>query len=231
MDTNRKTARIVGALFIIATLASILGSAVTGDLNAPDYLIKVSANENQMIIGAILGFIGAAAGAGIAISLYPIVKRFHQGLALGAVGFRIIEAVFLIVVAIGSLLLLTLSQEYVRAGATDASYYQTLGTLIKAGRDWAGFGFSVIAFNLGALMYYYIFYRSKLIPAWLSVWGLIASVLSISAAVLFMFGDKPLSTTSILLNLPIAVQEMVLAIWLIIKGFDLSVNASGSAQT
>lgn len=92
MNPNRKAAIIVGVLFITATVASLLSTGFTGSiLDAPDYLIKISANENQIIIGALLQFIAAATSAGIAISLYPILRKYNEGLALGSVGFRLIE--------------------------------------------------------------------------------------------------------------------------------------------
>ncbi len=221
MNSNRKIARIAGALFIIATVASLLSTGITGSiLDAPDYLLRISANGNQVMVGALLAFIAAVASASIAIALYPILKKYHEGLALGAVGFRLIEGVFYIVSIIGLLLLWTLSQEFVKAGAPGASYFQTLGTLLLAVREWANFVFSLSAFSLGALMYYYVLYQSKLIPRWLSGWGLIGAAFSLSAALLMMFGLKPYSIVMIVLILPIAVQEMVLAVWLIVKGFN-----------
>jgi hypothetical protein len=230
MNSNRKIARIVGALFIIATVASLLSTGITGSIpDAPD-ILRISANGNQVIVGALFAFIAAVGSASIAIALYPILKNYNVGLALGAVGFRLIEAVFYIVGIIGLLLLLTLSQEFVKAGAPGASYFQTLGTLLLALRAWATYVFAVSAFSLGALMYYYVLYQSKLIPRWLSGWGLIGAAFSLSAALLMMFGLKPYSIVMIVLILPIAVQEMVLAVWLIVKGFNPSASASGSAK-
>jgi Domain of unknown function (DUF4386) len=229
MNSSNKTAKWAGALFIIATAASLLGTGFTGSADAPDYLVRISANGSQIMIGALLAFIAAAGSASIAISLYPILKKYNEGLALGAVGFRLIEGVFYIVGIIGLLLLLTLSQEFVRAGAPGASYFQTLGALILAARNWANFVFGVISFCLGALMYYYVFYQSKLVPRWLSGWGLIAIALLLAMALLIMFGQEP-SGMTLLLALPIAVQEMVLAVWLIVKGFNPSAIASASAK-
>ena len=232
MNSNKKTARIVGVLFIIGTVAGILSVVFSGSiLDAPDYLIKVSANESQVIIGALFVLIMAFACTGIAIWLYPVIRKHNEALALGSVGFRLIEGVFHLVGVIGLLSLLTLSQEYVKAGAPDASYFQTSGTLLLAARDWAGV-LGSFAFILGALMYYYVFYQSKLIPRWLSVWGLIGVPFWIAEILLSMFGFvDPFSTTVILLDLPIAVNEMVLAVWLIVKGFNSSAIASLSAKT
>ncbi len=185
-----------------------------------------------MIIGVLFELINDAAVVGIAVMLFPILKKHSESIALGYVGFRIIEAVIIIVGAISLLLLLTLSQEFVIAGAPDASYFQTLGTLLLAARDWVFLLGPGIVFSLGALMFYYLLYQSKLIPRFLSVWGLIgAPLLLADAGLLGMFGHSPFSTISIFLNLPIAVNEMVLAVWLIVKGFNSSAIASESAKT
>ena len=232
MNRYRKTAIIAGVLFITATAASILSLPFLASINAPNYLVNVSANGNQVILGVLLTFIGAAASASIAISLYPILRRYNEGLALGSVGFRLIEGVLYIVGAIFLLLLLTLSQEFVKAGAPNSSYFQTLGVVFLAGYHWVGFVGAVLAFYLGALMYYYIFYQTKLVPRWLSGWGLVGATLGIVASLLVMFGlIGPLSTFQVVLNLPIAVQEMVLAVWLIARGFNSSAIASLSAKT
>ena len=231
MNRNRKIAIIAGVLFIIATVASVLGTLFSKPiLDATDYLIKISANENRMAIGALFKFIAAAASAGIAISLYPILKKYNQGLALGAVGFRIIEGMLGIAGVICLLLLTTLSQEFVKAGSPDSSYFQTSGVLIVAGRDWMGNVAGLLAFGLGALMYYYIFFQTKLVPRWLSGWGLIGIILIIVTSMLVMFRViGPMSTTQIILAVPIGLQEMVLAVWLIVKGFNPSAIVSGSA--
>jgi hypothetical protein len=231
MDTKRKTAISVGVLFIIATVLNVLGNNFSKPiLDAPDYLINISANENQVMIGALFTLISAFASASIAIWLYPILKKHHEALALGSVGFRVMEGMLYIVAVVGLLSLLTLSQEYVKAGASNASLFQTLGTLLLAVRKWAG-ELGVIAFTVGALMYYYVFYQSKLVPRFISGWGLLGVAISLAAALLTISGQIiPFSTVFILLNVPIGLQEMVLAVWLIVKGFNPSAIASGSAK-
>jgi hypothetical protein len=233
MNSSRKTAIIAGVLFIIATVAGVLGTLFSKPiLDATDYLIKISANENRIAIGALLAFIAALASASIAISLYPVLKKYNQGLALAAVGFRLIEGVFYVVRVMGLLLLLTLSQEFVKAGAPDSSYFQTSGALIVAGRDWVGNVGLLLAFSVGALMYYYIFYQTRLVPRWLSGWGLVGATLCMVAGILVMFRViGPMSTAQIVLAVPIGLQEMVLAVWLIVKGFNPSVIASESSKT
>jgi hypothetical protein len=232
MNTYRKNAIIVGVLFIIATVLAVLGrSFLQPILDAQDYLIKISANENQVIMGGLLALLAAFASAGIAIGLYPVLKKHHEALALGSVGLRVMEGMLYIVGVVALLSLLTLSQEYVKAGASNASLFQISGTSLLAVRDWAG-KLSIIAFTLGALMYYYVFYQSKLIPRWLSGWGYIGAALSLAGALLAISGQIIyFSTPFILIQLPIGVQEMVLAVWLIVKGFNPSAIASLSAKT
>ncbi|PWB55891.1 MAG: DUF4386 domain-containing protein [Candidatus Methanoperedenaceae archaeon] len=229
MNPERKISIIAGVLFIIG-FAGVITVVLTGPiLDNPDYLIKISGNENRIITGALFQLIMAAACAGIGISLYPILKKYNEGLALGAAGFRIIEAVLFFVGTICLLSILTLSREYAKAGAPDAPYFQILGTLLLALRDSAG-NLGFMAFSMGALMYYFIFYQSRLIPQWLSGWGFIAAALSLSQSLLVIFGENPFSTIALLLNFPIALQEMVLAVWLIVKGFNPSVIASGQKR-
>ncbi len=229
MNSNKKTARIVGVLFITATVAGVLSLLFTGPLNTPDYLIKVSANENQIIIAGLLMLIMGFAVAGIGIAMYPVFKKHNEALALGFAGFRIIEGVLFIVSVVSLLSLLTLSQEFVKAGAPDASYFQTIGTLLQEENYWA-YHMGTISFGLAALIFYYLLYQSKLIPRWLSVWGLIGVPLWFAVSLLIMFGLDPSSTISTLLYLPIGVNEMVLAVWLIVKGFNPSAIASGSVK-
>jgi len=181
------------------------------------------------LVGALLALIAALASAGIAIPLYPVLRRYNEGLALGSVGFRLIEGVFYIVDIVGLLSLLALSQAFVKAGTPGDSYFQTVGTLIQAGREWVNFVLAVSAFSLGALLYYAVFYQSRLIPRWLAGWGVLGAACSLGAAICILFGLAPYSLPMIVLILPIAVQEMVLAIWLIVKGFRAPASASRPA--
>ncbi len=230
MDSYRKYAIIAGVLFIIYTSVDILSFLFLGPTTATNYLVSVSENAGLVGTGALLLLVGGACGIGIAISLYPVLKKFNAGLALGAVSFRISEGVLRFVAVGGYLLLITLSQQFVQAGAPDSSYFQTLGALVYAGNRW-GNVLSLLAFSIGALLYYIIFYRTKLVPRWLSGWGLVAAILTMASAALVTVGlIAPFSTTQIILNLPILPQEIVLAAWLIVKGFNPAVIASKSPQ-
>lgn len=223
MDSYRKIGIIVGVLFIIATVASILGSAFLGSvLNAPNYLISVAAHGNQMLIAVIFFLIAAISAAATSFMLFPILRRHIESLAMGYVVLRIFENIFYVIGTIGLLTILTVSQNYI-AGAVDASYYQVLGTLLLALHDWAVLIGTLIFFGLGSMTLNYVLYRSKLIPRWLSLWGFIGAVLAVLYGLLGIFGlGMGLTSPFALLAIPIAVQEMVFAVWLIVKGFSKS---------
>ena len=170
--------------------------------------------------------IDAVAVAGIGIVIYPILKKYNETLALGYAGARIAEGVLFVVNVITILTLLTLSQEFIKAGTSDAFYYQTLGILLLAAGDWVfllGFG---LAFTLSALILNFILYKSKLVPRWLSGWGFVGALLLWAYYLLQFFSINQVD----ILFLPIAVQEMVFAVWLIINGFNLYAIDSATAK-
>jgi hypothetical protein len=227
MNAHRRTAGIVGASFIIATVTSSLSVGLLGSiLDAPDYLINVYPDRAQVIVAVLLLLVNCAAVVVIPVMLFPVLKRHNEALALGYVGFRTMESVILIVGNISPLSLITLSQEFAQAGAPDASYFLTLGTVLVAARDWSILLGVDIVFPLGALIFYYLSYQSRLIPRWLSGWGFAGAALWLAVGLLRLFGiDLPL-----VLSLPIFSQEMVLGVWLIFKGFNPSAIASLSAK-
>jgi hypothetical protein len=233
LGTNRKNAVIAGVLFIIGTVSGTISAILCNPiLKAPDYLLRISANENLITIGAILQFIMAISCAGISLALYPILKKFSESLAIGAVGFRLIENMLQILKAVSMVSLLALSQEFIRAGSPTNLYFQGAGEIITAASDWMIDGTGLICFSIGAAMYYIVFYQHRLLPRWLSVWGLVGITLSTISGVLVMLHVIPgFGTVQMVLNLPIFPQEMVLAVWLIAKGVNPSAVASGAAKT
>ena len=232
MNYFRKLAIIAGVLFIIYTSVDVLTFLFLGPVSATNYLVSVSANAGQVGAGAFLLFIGGACASGIAISLYPVLKKFNPVLALGAVGFRISEGVLRFVAVCALLSLITLSQQFVKAGAPDSSYFQTLGVLLYAGYRWVGNVGSLLAFSIGCTLYYIIFYRTKLVPRWISVWGLVFGISGIVSCALVSIGlIAPAGTAQVVMVIPMLPQEMVLAVWLIVKGFNPSAIASLSAKT
>ena len=161
--------------------------------------------------------------------MYPVLKQWNTGLALGSVVFRTIEAVFYMVGLVCLLALPTLGQQFTTAGAADRASLQAIGDSLVSVHDQAAL-VGVFAFCLGAFMYYTIFFQSRLIPRWLSGFGIVAIILMMTACVLALFSGNRI-TSYIPLAFPIFLQEMVLAVWLIAKGFNPSGSVSKSGKT
>jgi hypothetical protein len=220
MKTYRKTAIIAGVLFLAGYLGIFLGSAIYGPfVDAPDYLSVIFPNKSQVVLGIFIELINDVAVIGIPIVLFPVMKKFSERLALGYFGFRIVESVVLIVSKFNLLSLITISQNYLTVGTPEASYFQTAGAAMLAERNWAS-QIQVVFFCLSALTFYYVMYRSKLIPRFLSVWGFFAVVLLVVANVLPVPDLTEGFSLSQLLFLPIFISEIAIAIWLIVKGFN-----------
>ena len=224
----RGTAIVVGVLLIVCSVASILSVAPLGSLlDSPVNLAKLAANDNAVVLAALIEFVAAATGAGIAIALYPVLRHYGHAVAWGAAASRVVGAALVLVGTLSLLALLTLAQESVGStlpnnAATDASVQ-----VLLAVRDWVWNFMVSLPFLLGAGLYYYLMYRSSIVPRWLSVWGLLAVALSLVATLYSGFTqDFGLTTFSTALNAPIGLQEMVLAVWLIAKGFHLEPQPS-----
>ena len=187
--TDRKTAAVVGVLFILGTVPALLSLPLgLNTVSAPDHLTAIATNEGQMIIFTAIKFIMGMACAGIGLALYPILKKYNEGLAFGAAGFRVIEGMVDVVGALLYVVLLALSQEFVKAGAPASSYFQTADVLINTGIGWFRDVAMLLPFGIGALMYYVVFYQYRLVPRWLTVWGLVGITLTIISAAV---GDVP----------------------------------------
>ncbi len=224
MRSRDVRATTAGVLFIAATATSLIATAFLGSfLKGPDFLATVALHQNRLLAAALFQLLAAFTSAAIAVTLYPVLRQYAAATALGAVAFRVIEGVFYALSAVGTLILVSLSAQLTVGASAQAS-----ADLVRDLRDSAG-TVGVLAFCTGATLYYLIFYRSQLIPRWLSVWGLAGTVLCLIAGLLVLFQTiAVLSGTQVVLSLPIGVQEMVLAVWLIMKGFSTKAKASAS---
>ena len=232
--TARKSAIWVGVLWIMATVfpaSSIVAwSALDG---GEGILTNAATHKNQLITWALLNLVGAVAAAGVAFMFYPILNRaadtsVKKGLALWYVGSRITEGGMYLVAVLATWAFLPLSREFAAAGAPDASHFQTSGNVLQSTSDLA-LTLAQSVFAIGAVMLYYLLFRSRLVPRWLSLWGLVAAPLFLIASLSLLWTGDPNSTLATILFVPLALQEMVLAVWLIVKGFDAAALASGSA--
>jgi len=226
--SDLRAARLTGVLFIIATVANLLGAAIRPSLAGTDYLGRLAAEPNRVAAGSLLLLIAAFACAGIAVAMYPVVKRTDTGLALGSVVFRTLEAVLYAVAVVCLLSLSTLGQASIAAGAADRAALGAIGGLLLSLREHAAL-VGVFAFCLGAFLYYAALFRARLVPRWLSGWGIVAIGMLAAAGVLALFAGRPV-TDYVPMALPIFLQEMVLAVWLIARGFSPARAAAPEAD-
>lgn len=206
--TNKQAGRITGILFIAATAAGVASLPFVGVLDKADYVQQINQNPNSLLIGSLLIALMGIFCAAIALSIYPVLSKHSKGLAIGAAGFRVAEGTIFIVSA-------GLMAALVPAAAAGQSTADILKIAQNGISDVGGF-----AFSTGALLYYIGFYKTKLVPRWLSIWGLIAIVMHFAAIVSIFFGADTFSPLNTALNMPIAFQEIVLAVYLIIFGFN-----------
>jgi hypothetical protein len=222
-DWTRRIAIVVGALFIIDLVMNGIGSTlVEVIIDGPDYLVKLSEHQGQVITGVLLEAISVVCLVTIGFMVYPVLKRQSTTIAHGYLGVRVVETVIAATFVISHLMLLGLSQEYVGADAPDASHYQTIGTLLIKGHDFA-YQVYLIFYSLGCLMLFGLMFRARLVPRFISIWGLIGVVVAVSGLVADLYGaDVGMETYA----MPLGLCQIFLAIWLIAKGFGPSAIAS-----
>ena len=221
MNSNQKAAKIVGVLFLLAAFSAVIGLLLYDPiLNGSDYLIKGSAHANQVTLGALLELILVVSVVGTATTMFPILRKYNETIALWHVYFRFLEAVIITVGIISVLSLLTLSQNFVAAGVTNPASYQASGILLKAIHDWTFMLGPLFMLGINTIMYSYIFYKSKLVPRFLSILGMSGAVMVFINALLVLFGIVEQLSSWGILALPIAAFEMTLAVWLLVKGFN-----------
>lgn len=209
MKNDRARARTIGILYIVGTIAGV-GSAVIMPSFAAgtDILAQVAAHSTQMIVAALLVLTMGFSLSALAAVFYPIGRRYSEALSMGYVIFRgALEAWTYVMTAFIWLVLVALSAEP-SAAAPMAALLQTASRVISE-------QLGALPFVVGAFMFGWVLFRYRLVPRWLSIWGLLGTVLYLAAPLARMAGlDLDF------LMFPLALQEMVLAVWLIARGFN-----------
>lgn len=206
-SSQRRIAIWVGVLYLIATIAPVLTLGAWGTLvDEPGILTNAAANESQPIMVALLNLVMAIAVAGVAFMIYPILMRVanssvEEGLAHWYVGTRITEGAIFVVAVLGTMAFLPLSQEFLAAGSPNDSYFQTSAIVLEFGIDLA-YALGQTVFAVGAGMLYYLMFRSRIVPRWLSLWGLIASPLFVVASLSLLWTSDPNTAFSTVLYVP-----------------------------
>ncbi|WP_299926879.1 DUF4386 domain-containing protein [uncultured Nocardioides sp.] len=208
----RGISRTTGLLLILATTAVVIADVVEPDFAA------MAQHPDWLAASVLLRIVAAGASVGVAITLYPLLRSIDQLLAAGSLVFRTMEAVMYLVGVVVLLSLLPLSEQAASATAGRAVTVRATFDALTTVRHSAGL-IAVFAFIAGALMYYWVFYRAELVPRWLSLWGLVAVLMLLVACLLSLFRSTPVSDY-VLLAAPIFLQEIVLAGWLLARGFN-----------
>jgi len=165
----------------------------------------------------------------IPIFLFPVLKKYNKALALGYIVIRSLESALIGVAQIIKISLINLSRDYLNGGGADVLNFQNTGSSIQSKLFWVNTDgiIYVVIFAIGAFILNFVLYKSKLVPRWLSIWGLFAAVAIFTGTMLYAFTDTP-EAIAMFLIIPIAVQEMVFAVWLLVKGFNSSAIVSES---
>jgi hypothetical protein len=238
MNTYRRNAVMAGVLYFLGTVFGGLGVIIGGEVLASltvskplagvDMLGLVAANSSQLTGGAFFSLMMAISLVAMTVFLYPIFRKDSEELAMGMVLFRgALEGTYYFLSTLGFLTLVSLSNEYIATGA-DSAALQSMGNVLYQFQDRLA-AVGPIFFLIGATCLYLSFYRTRLIPRWLSVWGLIAVVASMAAALLNFFHMD--TGIGIYLEMVMFPQELVMAVWLIVKGFNPSGMTALSAKT
>jgi hypothetical protein len=218
----RRTALVAGILYLVTFVASIPAVFLLAPvLDDPSYIVSAGA-DTQVTAGAFLDLVNALACIGTAVALFSVLSLEHEGLALGFVTTRMFEAAVIVIGVVSLLSVVTLRNP--TATGAEAQSLVTVGSALVAVRDWTFLIGPGIMPGLNALLLGTLLYRSRLVPRWIPILGLIGAPLLISAAVGRMFGVNDVTSAwSAIGVLPIFVWELSLGLWMTFKGFDPSV--------
>jgi hypothetical protein len=227
MNTFRTTARVVGILYVAGLVIGIGAMIlIQSILGAPDHLSAVSASSMLLAIGAVLWLMPAAGDAAHGVLMFPILKQQQsERIAIGYLGFRIVNAVFVAVMVLFILLQIPLASEYIKAAGSDASFLQALSSVFMQGQLYA-YNIGMSAVGIASLMLCYTLYRAKLVPRLVAVWGLVGYAIILCGSLLEVLGFNLLTIHAI----PGGLWELFIGVWLIVKGFNPSAFASESTD-
>ncbi|MDH4280554.1 MAG: DUF4386 domain-containing protein [Acidimicrobiia bacterium] len=221
-------------MFVVATAAGVLSVVMmSSTLGDDDLLSAVYSNQSSLIVGQMLIFVMLTAMVGTAVLLAPILRIHSENLALSYVLARTLEVVMIAIGLVAGLLLVPLSWDFAAAGGGDAASAAVLADSLKASSDWTGYLGAQMIFSISALVLNWAFLRNGLIPRWLALWGLMGVPLMFASGFLVMFESLNSNASALnLLVVPLAVQEMAMAIWLIVKGFaDVGEHDAASIES
>jgi len=225
MNTNenyRTHAIWAGVLLIIATAFLFVGEAFYKPaLTAPDVLTTASAASTDIAMGVLIEFACVLAIPLVAVALYPVLRRVSASLAIGYLAFRLFEATIFFTLELDRLFVLAISNAYVASPTANTDQIELIINTMIGGEAWSGTSGPLynIVFVVGMLMLNWMLWTSRLVERWISGWGMVSALVLGGLAIAVLFTEIS-SSIAIPLIAPLAIQEMVLALRLIFKGFD-----------
>lgn len=227
MNSNspyRRTEILVASLWIVTAIGAIGGALLMNPIiNAPDYLTTVFSKSATITSGMFGWMINDIGVVFIGLLMFPILKKQSESMALGYLSMRMFESLLMIVGVFFAMLLIPLSHEFIKAGSTDVALFQTMGSVLKQAEDWFLNLLQLVFLGLGGIILTTLLYQTKLVPRFISVFGLIGYALLLPAAVVGLFGilDPTPGGSGSILAVPVAIWEIIMMpFWLFTRGFN-----------
>ncbi len=217
---HRAAATAAGILYITGTVAGVLNMVVGAPVrDARDPLAYAVGHSGAVVTGALLVLVMGLSLAFVPVVLFPVLRRVDEVLAVGYLIMRgAVETACYVVLAISWWLLVPLGEAMAAGQGTASPAGVRVGNLVIDSD--ATNAVLALVFCLGAGMFYVLLYRSRIVPRWISMWGLVAIPFYVAADLLAMYGVfDAMAPEQVLMFMPLAVQEMVLAVWMIARGF------------
>jgi len=208
--------RLIGALFLVGFLVYGVGAAlVTSVTGSPDFLSTLSAHQTTLVIGAFLMLLNTVVDVGKGVLFFPILENHGRRSALAYLAFIVVQVVMLDVGVLALLLIVPLGQQATEAGQANAAWAQGLGSLLI---QWNNMAYSIgeATLGVGGLFLCSLLFRTRLIPRFLAVGGLVGYVCLMVGMIAELFGIH----IGLMLSIPGGLFELALGFWLLIKGFE-----------
>jgi Domain of unknown function (DUF4386) len=218
--------RLIGALFLVGFLFYGVGAAlVTSVTGGPDFVSTISANQTTLIVGAFLMLLNTVVDVGKGVLFFPILENHGRRSALAYLAFIVVQVVLLDVGVVGLLMIVPLGQQAIDAGQASAAWAQVLGSLLS---QWNTMAYSIgeATLAVGGLFLCSLLFRTRLIPRFLAVGGLIGYVSLMVGMIAEIFGIH----VGLMLSIPGIFFEVGLPVWLFIKGFRPEIYSGRAAE-
>jgi len=226
MNSTRKTALVAGIFYLLTEVTAIGALLSYGPILSDPTYIAASGDDTRVLIGAFLEVLLAVAVVGSAVTLYPVIKMYGGGLALGYVAGRLIEAAIILVGTMSLLTIVTLRSD----GPTDSQAAVTVGQSLVALHGWTFLFGPKLALGVNTVLLASLMFRSRLVPRPIAVLGLFGGSLVFVSGTAVLFGAyADLSVTGFAAAMPVLAWELSVALWMIIKGFRSVAPATDSA--